>query len=746
MLFYLLFSFYKKIKKIHSIKKIVILCMLIIISSQMFSIDKIDDLSFTNTDITQILKTVSEIFGVTIVPDKDVQGHVTRYFKDTSLEQTLILLLEPLGYIYIIKEGIYFVKKKPLFNVEYNEQTKLFNISSNRASLQDVITGMELASKKTILFKGSFDDLVNINIFDKNIYDSLKLLTDSLDYELKKEEDSYLVIKKESEGEFLDLDSKGKKKIYIKGNENNIQIKLKNQASLDLIIALFKKFKKKLNLLSKKSIRIPYLDINNVKFDELLGIIFQHSGQTYKVMNNVYYVYDSLSSKRANSYNVTRVYKLKNLDHTNFTMNVPSSIIPQSCYKLDSRNNVVIVFGSKIEVDFYLDYIREIDSSISQYKYRVFKLKNIDVKQIKRYLPEKYQKIKISIIEEQNMFGCVLFNEDFQFLKDFVEKIDDSIKKYKYKFKYLNPEDVLKSMLPKKIRKEQVVLNVNDSSLIFNVSEEIKEDLFVYLDSIDIPTPVIRYQLLIVEYIRKNNFKWDWGIGFKKGDKGNILDFKNWNFGAGIFNGNDGINANFDIPTVFGYYFSAFLEYQLVEEKAKIQMSTEVFGLSGETVTLTSTQTLQYKDYVTDNDTNETTPVYSSTTFGLNLEIKGRATSSDEVYMEVSARISDQLPGKSAGDAPDTSEKSVKNSIRTTTGKPVVLGGLISKKENSRNKKLPGLSDIPFIGNAFKTHNNSYSDTEFVIYIIPFVQKSLEEIRQKRHKYIKEIYEYFMDS
>ena len=173
-------------------------------------------------------------------------------------------------------------------------------------------------------------------------------------------------------------------------------------------------------------------------------------------------------------------------------------------------------------------------------------------------------------------------------------------------------------------------------------------------------------------------------------------------------------------------------------------MSTEVFGLSGETVSITNTQTLQYKDYRTDNDTNEQTPVYSQTTFGLNLEIKGRATSSDEIYLEVSARISDELPGKAEGDAPDTSEKSVKNSIRTKTGKPIILGGLTSQKETSSNKKFPGFAHIPVLGNLFKTHNNSYTDSEFVIYIIPFVQKSIEDIKRERRQYIKKIYEYFV--
>ena len=96
-------------------KAIAAILILLSLNISLFSVDKIDELSFTDTDITQVLKTVSEIFGITIVPDREVTGQVTRYFKDTNLEQTLVLLLEPLGFVYEIKEGIYFVNKKPSF-------------------------------------------------------------------------------------------------------------------------------------------------------------------------------------------------------------------------------------------------------------------------------------------------------------------------------------------------------------------------------------------------------------------------------------------------------------------------------------------------------------------------------------------------------------------------------------------------------------------------------------------------------
>ncbi len=723
-------------------RKILTVVFIMLLCINIHTLDKIDDLSFVDTDITQVLKTISEAFGITIVPDRDVQGNVTRYFKDTNLEQTLALLLEPLGFTYEVKDGIYFVKKKPPFKVEYDENNKVFTIYSTTGILKDILNEMSLQSKQTITLESSTNDQISINIFNKNLDEALKLLTQDKKYQITKDDNGYYVKKEEDEADFSGLNTKGAK-FFLKGNEDTIELKAANQSSNDIILALFRKYNKRLSLLSNKSVKIPYLDVKDIPFDDLLNTIFEHSGQSFTKVNDVYYIYDSLKPNQTNSYMVSGSYKLKNLNYKTFAFNIPSQIVPQSTYKFDTESNSVIVFGSPDEVDRYLSYIKSIDMSLKDYECRIFKLENIDVKNIKNYLPDNYKQLELSIIEDQNMFTVYLDNYDYSKLKNYIDQIDKSFtKEFKYKFKYLKPDDVMKSMLPSYIKKEQVIYNENDSSLIFYVPNGIKEELKKYFNSIDVPTPVIRYELLIVEYINNNSFKFNWGAGIKKGDIGKIGDI---GFEGGIFmDANSTISANFDFPTVFGHYFTIFLEEQLYEQRANIQMSTEVYGLSGQTVDLTNTQTLQYKDFITDETTKEQKPVYNSTTFGLNLEIKGRATSYDEVYLEVTARVSDQLGNTPAGQAPDTTEKSIKNYIRTKTGKPIVLGGLTSQKQTYASNKIPGLADIPILGELFKTHDDAFTNSEFVIYIIPFIQKSQQDIKKERQQYIEKMYNYFV--
>lgn len=720
------------------IKYFLILVNLIILLN-IYSINKIDDLSFTNADIKEVLKTISEIFEVTIVPDKDVEGYVTRYFKGTTLTETLVLLLEPLGYDYYIKESIYFVKRKPSFKIDFDREKKTFSVTANNTSLFDIIDKMSFDSKETIIFDGDKNDKISIHIFDKTILETLNLISSAINYTVKRENNIYYIKKKVEEVNIFDNSTnKDLKKIIIKGTEDKIEIKVYNQPSKDIVLALFNKFQKEIGLFSTNSNIIQVLDISNITFDNLLDIILSFSNQSFTKDDNKYFIYNSQSQSQNGKYLTIGTYKLKNMNQKNFQNLVPGQMVSPSSYRIDPETNIVSVWGSPFEVMGFIDTIKKIDSGRGIFILRVFKLKFIDVKNIKKYLPIKYQNLELSIIEELNTFSSVMGEEDYEELKNYLDKMDIANKEYKYKFKYLKPEEVLKSMLPQNINKNQIIYNPNDNSLTFNIPEETKNSLFNYFNNIDVAPPVIRYQLLIVEYIHKNTFNLDWGASIKKGT---LQDFLGTGNVFGTKEGEDSLlNANFDIPTIFGYYFSLNLSYQLTEEKAKIQMATEVYGISGEQVNLTNTQTLQYKDYQTDSN-NVKKPVFGSTTFGLTIDIKGRATSSEEVFLEVSARISDQLPGKQSGEAPDTSEKTVKNSIRTKTGRPIVLGGLTSKKESIKNNKLPGLGDIPYLGEAFKTHKDQFTDSEFVIYIIPFIQKTEEDIKNERTKYIKEMYE-----
>ena len=54
----------------------------------------------------------------------------------------------------------------------------------------------------------------------------------------------------------------------------------------------------------------------------------------------------------------------------------------------------------------------------------------------------------------------------------------------------------------------------------------------------------------------------------------------------------------------------------------------------------------------------------------------------------------------------------------------MVIGGLFQQEEDTAEKRLPFLGKIPLVGNFFKNRQDTAAESEFIIYLVPFVEKS----------------------
>jgi type II secretory pathway component GspD/PulD (secretin) len=99
------------------------------------------------------------------------------------------------------------------------------------------------------------------------------------------------------------------------------------------------------------------------------------------------------------------------------------------------------------------------------------------------------------------------------------------------------------------------------------------------------------------------------------------------------------------------------------------------------------------------------------------------------ITIAVNATVSKQnrsATGEGSG-IPSTSERIVTTQIRTPSGKPIVLSGLIKEDSSSTARKIPILGDIPFLKHLFGDDSSSRERTEIVIYIVPYLFVDKEE-------------------
>ena len=366
---------------------------------------------------------------------------------------------------------------------------------------------------------------------------------------------------------------------------------------------------------------------------------------------------------------------------------------------------------------------------IKDIKSEKYELKYIEVKKFIDALPEELKKQKINILTDINGFIIRCTQEEQKIVEEYIKILDIEKEERAILLKYISSEELLKH-LPPAVNRESIVVTGNPNLIFFRGSNIKREKFLKEMELIDKPKAQIRYQLLVVQYEKSENINWAKSLEVKKAKGKPMSEF------SGIMS--NIFNINFDIVSKFGYQFIAKLNFELAENKARVLADTTLNGITGEEVKFQNTNTFRYIDKTLDSNGK---PLYGSMreiTSGLLLNIKGNVSGDGMITMEVNAQVSKQgSGGVTSGVLPPTSEKIVKTKVRTPSGKPIIIGGLLQVEQNSSEKKIPGLGDIPIAGLAFKDINGSETVTEMVIYIVPYIHREREKKMGKKERLLR---------
>lgn len=123
---------------------------------------------------------------------------------------------------------------------------------------------------------------------------------------------------------------------------------------------------------------------------------------------------------------------------------------------------------------------------------------------------------------------------------------------------------------------------------------------------------------------------------------------------------------------------------------------------------------------------------------GIILRVSPRISVNGNVRLDIEQEISNVEAATAASLTPTVSERKVKSSISVATGQTVLLAGLISEQKNGTRTGIPGLDQIPGIGDVFGNQDKSTARTELIIFIRPQIIRDgsdahvvAEELRSK---------------
>jgi type II secretory pathway component GspD/PulD (secretin) len=112
----------------------------------------------------------------------------------------------------------------------------------------------------------------------------------------------------------------------------------------------------------------------------------------------------------------------------------------------------------------------------------------------------------------------------------------------------------------------------------------------------------------------------------------------------------------------------------------------------------------------------------------LTLDVTGSVSGDGMITSKVTAQVSRRGADVTsmAGNPPPTSEKSITTEVRSRSGEPVVLSGLVQDDSTIVTERVPFISRIPIVGWLFKAQTKTREKTEMIIYLVPHVTQDSE--------------------
>ena len=128
---------------------------------------------------------------------------------------------------------------------------------------------------------------------------------------------------------------------------------------------------------------------------------------------------------------------------------------------------------------------------------------------------------------------------------------------------------------------------------------------------------------------------------------------------------------------------------------------------------------------------------------GIQLEVKPQINAGGAIKLFLRQEVS-SIAGPVSSDNSDLiiNKREIETTVTVDDGEIIALGGLLDDNERRTIEKIPFLSDIPGLGELFKSRSRSRSKTNLMVFIRPTIVRSADEARAvaaQRYGYIRDM-------
>jgi len=684
---------------------------IILIATPIFS-QNIQSMEFINQPISDVLLVLGKNSGKSIISDDTVTENVSYYFTDTDFESALSVFLVSNNLYCRVIDGIYYVSK---INITIDDEKNLISLDAADTYIQDLVYTLSNRIGKTILYDILPRELISLHCENRSVEHILEIIIKKYpDYSLEKENGFYYLRKELLDNSSARLTGRADLFTEDKGlfSASFRQVRFRN--ALD---GLFRLTGKEYSFMGRNNPIIEKFEFTEKSFDQIFRLLLEQGNGDYQIVNDVFYIIDIERRDILKKFYTTSVIPLEYTNVAELQSLIPSSVGSTQNLKVDKTNNAFILSGTLEEIGPLRDFIKELDKPLSGLEYHRFLLSNLDASNISTVLPEEFQFSQPIVLKESNSFIMSLPPLMIEELTNYIKLIDLDSNRYAVRLKYIKADELINNP-PPSVGSVDLIATNNPNILYFKGSEHRYKSFLKDLELLDRPVPQIRYEVLVMQVQEVDKFNWDVNSSNSitgDGDQTSIL-------------GQMGklLSLNFDIVSQFGYQFAIDLNFSMEKSESKVMADTSLNALSGKKTHFQNTETYRYRETEIDPDTGEATNsgVTREITSGLVVEIDGWTSGDGMITMDVKTTISkrDDTSAISSIAIPATTERSVTTQIRTESGTPVIIGGLMQQDTVIGIKKTPFLGDIPLLGYLFRSEYESLQNTEMVVTIVPYLE------------------------
>lgn len=676
-------------------------------------------MDFRNQKITDIIYSIAEVCGKSVLIDETVTGNATFRFEDKDFESALERFARHCQLYVEDNDGVYLISK---VHIE-NKANGRLAINTENVQIEAFINMISRFTNRTILFDNLPNAVITIRVSDASLEDVLNLTIVKLPgFGLERIADGYYITRSSGNMNKRNIDV-----FTMSDVDGKFTCNIQNASFVNVIDTMFRKAGKEYAFLSKPNINLENMVYTDKDFDELLKLFLYQCNCDFTVADNIYYIFEVQKKDIVKQFKETKIIQIKNINVDSLSAMLPNEFNAAGFIKYDKNTSSVILTGSPSEINPIEQFISKIDVPAEGRVYKSYYLDNINVKDAIAAIPKVLITSEVIILPSGNGFVTQVTEESGKALNDYIALLDNRKKNQAVKLKYIKSEDLIKS-LPSGIGKENITETNDPTVIFFSGTENQFEDFMSDLEQIDKPKQQIKYQLLVIQRQKNENF--NWGTNFSVGENSGDAGYTWGGMLSNIF------NINFDIIAEFGVQFAGSLNAELGEGKSRVLADTTLNGISGESLSFSNTNTYRYRDIIVDTKGDLYTSTTREITSGLTLSINGWVSGDGMITVKVDAQVSKQgsAESSSSGNSADTSvppattEKKVSTNVRTKSGEPVIIGGLFQQEEDVSEKGVPLLGQIPVAGNLFKKRQTTVAESEFIIYLIPFLEENETDV------------------